>query len=484
MDPLFELNITVSDDRTRTLVEIFSQAIKVAIQDKRLVSGYKMPSSREFARIKKVSRNTIIAVYDELCVTGYLETITGKGTFVKTQKQSPIVINNSQQKSRLTPYWNNPNHNNFLPKQTTRTFDFSVGKPNTAQFPFDVWRKVINKASRLQYLHNNKPMPQQGLVDLRQGIVNHLSYSRAISSSFEQVCITSGAQQALDLICKLLITPQQTKVAMERPGYPMAKHLFNLHGAKIIYIDVDEHGMCIEQIPNDVALIYTTPSHQFPTGVAMSLARRRQLLHLANKQNMSIIEDDYDGEFRLSATPIDALKSLDMAQNVFYVGTFSKCMFPDIRLGFCVLPPWAVKAFYHAKFLTDWHVSSLMQTALSLFIREGHLIKHIRKMRKCYQERYQTICRQLQLHCSEYLTPANVFSGVHLSVKVVEHINAFTLANLLKEQGITISSIAHFENNSNSNSNTHNSLILGYGNITKEEIKSAVLLIEETLKST
>ncbi|MBL4630120.1 MAG: PLP-dependent aminotransferase family protein [Paraglaciecola sp.] len=447
MDPLFELNIDIENTCGRTLVELFSQTIKLAIQEGRLSNGYKMPSTRSLAKVKSVSRNTIISVYDDLCITGYLETITGKGTFVKSQKQQYKIVNNTQKKNRLTTYWQNAENDNFLPHQPPAKYDFKVGVPNITHFPFDKWRQAVNKANRMHFHKNMHTSPIQGLPALRQNIVNHLSYSRAISSHHQQLCITSGAQQAIDIICRMLIKSGQSKVAIERPGYPMARHLFKMHGARIVYIDVDEQGMCIEQIPTDVELIYTTPSHQFPTGVAMSLERRRQLLQLASTHNISIIEDDYDGEFRLGTTPIDALNSLDTEQNVFYIGTFSKCMIPDIRLGFCVSPLWAIKAFCNAKFHTDWHNASLLQTALSLFIEQGHLIKHIRKMRKCYQERYLAICKQINLHCPDFLTPANVLSGVHLSASLVENIDAFSLVNVLKQQDIAVSSIAHFEKN-------------------------------------
>jgi len=479
MDPLFELTINVSDTRNRTLVELFSQTIKLAIQEGRLAKGYKMPSTRAFSKVKKVSRNTIISVYEDLCITGYLETITGKGTFVKSQKKHHKTASNKQQNNRLNTYWQNTENHNILPIQPPAQYDFKVGVPNITHFPFDKWRQVVNKATRMQFHKGMIGSPSQGLLVLRQSIVNHLSYSRAISSDTEQLCITSGAQQAIDIICRILIKPGHTKVAMEKPGYPMARHLFKMHGAIIVYIDVDEDGMRVEQIPKDVGLIYTTPSHQFPIGIAMSLERRRKLLEFSSIHNISIIEDDYDGEFRLGSAPIDALKSLDTEQNVFYIGTFSKCMIPDIRLGFCVLPLWAVKAFCNAKFHTDWHNSSLLQTALSLFISEGHLIKHIRKMRKCYQERYLAICSQIKSHCPQLLTPTNVLSGVHLSANLIKDVDAFSLANALEEQNIAVRSVAHFEQDRKAK----NSLVFGYGNITIEQIEVAIPLIAKTISN-
>jgi GntR family transcriptional regulator/MocR family aminotransferase len=207
---------------------------------------------------------------------------------------------------------------------------------------------------------------------------------RAVACDPEDVIVTAGAQQAFDLLARVLVTSERRKVAVEDPGYSPLRLAFTSVEADLLPIAVDEHGLRTSDLPVSSSIVCVTPSHQFPTGVVMSRERRIELLEFAKGRNAVVIEDDYDAEFRFGPTPVDALRTLDRSECVFYVGTFSKSMFPGLRLGFIVAPPWARSALTAARQAMDWHSPAASQLALASFIREGHLARHIRKMRRLY----------------------------------------------------------------------------------------------------
>jgi len=469
MGPLFDLNIEVTRNGDTSIVEAIGRQLKKAIQQGRLQSNYKMPSTRTLADNLGVSRNTIIAVYEDLVITGYLFVIKNKGTYVKQQVLAHLPQAETKKIARLNSYSRATMSKQILPSMSPAKFNFRVGTPDTALFPYKLWRKELAAAARRLEISPNQHQSAFGLNKLRTSLCQHVSYTRAISAHNRNVCVTSGAQHALDMICRVLVQSGKTNIVMEQPGYPMAKHLFKLHGANITYVEVDAEGLCVNQIPVNTDIVYTTPSHQFPLGVAMSANRRAELLDKANLMDFSIIEDDYDSELRLSSTPIDALKSQDQLDNVFYVGTFSKCMFPDIRMGFCIVPEWAVTAIANIKFQTHWFNTALLQEALSEFISQGQLIKHIRKMRKVYAERYQQLASSIHRYGKNQFNLTPAYAGVHVTVKVCSEINAFELANEAIKNDVMVHSIKHFEPTTN-----HNGLVMGYGNIEVGKIDSGI----------
>ncbi|WP_329955905.1 PLP-dependent aminotransferase family protein [Cupriavidus necator] len=224
-------------------------------------------------------------------------------------------------------------------------------------------------------------------VQLREAIASHVSFARAVACGADDVVVTSGAQQAFDLIARVLVTPGKTVVAVEDPGYPPLRHAFAAAGARLVPVPVDDEGMQVDQLPAGARVICVTPSHQFPLGATLSLARRRALLAFARRHGAVVVEDDYDGEFRHGGRPLDALQTLDQDQLVWYVGTFSRSLFPGLRLGYAVVPPWARDAVVAAGQYTDWHSALLAQDTLAAFMAEGHLARHIRKMRAAYTGR-------------------------------------------------------------------------------------------------
>jgi GntR family transcriptional regulator/MocR family aminotransferase len=279
--------------------------------------------------------------------------------------------------------------------QTQAPVDFRLGRAETRFFPQQIWTRLASRALR----HAKPYFGPDGHPALRDAIAGHVSATRAVACGPEQILVTAGAQSAFDLLARLLITPERPVVAMEDPGYPLFRALFAKAGAKIAPVPVDGEGLIVERIPPEASVIYVTPSHQFPTGTPMSLARRQQLLALARRQDAVIIEDDYDSEFRFGGNPLDALKTLDRDDRVFYVATFSKSLFVALRLGFVVAPSWALDPLRAARQLTGLFGAPLEQETLAAFIAEGHLARHVRRMKKLYDQRRLALLDALTLHC-------------------------------------------------------------------------------------
>ena len=254
----------------------------------------------------------------------------------------------------------------------------SLGRVSAGQ------RQAIARLERRPASYKS-PQGNQGNYYLRKAIIKHIAITRAVACQAEDILVTSGAQQAFDLLARALVTPRETIVALEDPGYPPMRVAFAAAGAKLAAVGVDDEGLIIEQLPSDVSVICVSPSHQFPLGVTMSMRRRKALIEFARERGAVIIEDDYDGEFRYEGSPLAALRTAEAADVVFYVGTFSKCMLSALRLGFIVAPGWAIKTLTAAKNCLDWHCATPVQSAVAGFIAEGHLTRHVRKMRDTLQ---------------------------------------------------------------------------------------------------
>jgi GntR family transcriptional regulator/MocR family aminotransferase len=283
--------------------------------------------------------------------------------------------------------------------------------------------------------------------------------------------VTAGTQQAFDLLAKILVTPGRTTVALEDPGYAPLRGAFLAFGAKIAPVPVDSDGLIVDRIPADARVICVTPSHQFPLGVAMSMRRRAELLEFARVNGAVVIEDDYDGEFRFGTTPRDALQTLDRSGSVFYVGTFSKSLFPGIRLGFVVAPPWAKRALTAAKQVTDWHQPVLEQDALASFISEGHMARHVRKMRKLYAERRELMMSGLQAHFSPWLEPIPASGGMHLTALAREMLDYDAIARNARQRNMDVRSLQTLS----ANGNGQTGLVFGYGATAPQAITEGLL---------
>jgi GntR family transcriptional regulator/MocR family aminotransferase len=448
MDPVFEFPITLPAQGSRGLLRSLHAQLRAAILDGRLQPGLRLPSTRRLANAFGISRNTAVAAYDLLLSEGYVVSRQGSGAYVASllprhvEHRSTTVDPGNER--RLAAFWRKPAATFGVPATPAPRLDFFVGIPDVTEFPFAIWRRLSSRALRAMSKRRFTYAPPRGQAALREGIARHVSFTRAVACAAEDIVVTSGAQQAFDLLARILVTAGRTVVAVENPGYPPMRAAFAAAGAKLVPVRVDAEGLVVERLPRDARVVCVTPSHQFPLGCAMSARRRAALLDFAQARGAVVIEDDYDGEFRFGGRPLDALQTLDRAECVFYVGTFSKSLFPAIRLGYVVAPAWAQRALIAAKRDADWHSGVLEQDTLAAFIAEGHLVRHVRRMRTIYSARREVLLAALKRDFSRWLEPIPSIAGLHLAAFARASVDAPALADLARRHDVGVSSLRGF----------------------------------------
>ena len=294
-------------------------------------------------------------------------------------------------------------------------YDFSVGVPDPALFPFDTWRRLVSSELRAGANAPGRYADPAGLLALREAVSRYVGVSRSVLCDPEDVVVTNGTQHAIDLVCRVVLDPGDT-VAVEDPGYPPAATLFAASGMRVAPVPVDEEGLVVEALPARARLVYVTPSHQFPTGAAMSLRRRVALVEWAQVHDALVVEDDYDSEFRFSSRPLEPLVNLDPSGRVCYVGSFSKTMLPALRLGFVVAPPSLRPALRTARQLSDGFSPVPTQAALARFIDEGMLARHVRKASNAYARRHVAVLAALEPVPGLRVVPSS--AGLHLCARL------------------------------------------------------------------
>jgi GntR family transcriptional regulator/MocR family aminotransferase len=474
MDPDFELPISLPPQGSRNLLRALHGQLRAAILDGRLQPGMRLPPSRAFASAYGVSRNTAVATYDLLLSEGYLAARPRAGVYVADVRshqcnRKPRVVDPATD-PRLNAFWRDPPVGWFEFPRTPPRFDFRSGVPDHRLFPFDIWRRLSARALRTYAKADpGYPVPQ-GRPALREAIAKHVSFARAVACRPEDIVVTTGAQQAFDLLARILVTPGRTVVAIESPGYPPLRTSFEAVGARIFPVRVDQEGIDVERLPRNARVVCVAPSHEFPLGATMSPLRRTALLEFARERRAVIIEDDYDGEFRLSGRPLDALQTLDRAELVFYVGTFSKSLFPAIRLGFVVAPPWARRALVAAKQSADWQCSALEQATLAAFIDEGHLARHVRKMRRIYRTRHDVLLKGLHKDFGRWLEPLPSVVGMHMAALAKSPIDVQSIAKRARAQDVGVYTLREYQ----FIKPFRPGFVFGYGAIGESEIGEAL----------
>ncbi|WP_460132742.1 MocR-like pyridoxine biosynthesis transcription factor PdxR [Pseudomonas sp. S1_E04] len=433
-------------DRRQGLTRQLYQALRQRVLDGRLVSGTRLPASRDLAAALAISRNSVVRAYDQLYAEGFIEGRVGDGTYVAQlpttedlgkklstkvstgfstglspglSTKRPFSVGDSIQEVIHSPALGRlqSNHLPLPPGGPPRAF--RVGVPAFDLFPFDVWAKLNAAFWRkpdLQQLCYGNPAGDERLRGL---IAAYLRSSRGMQCTAEQIVITCGAQQAISLCAQLLVTPGDT-VAVENPGYRAAGHAFAIAGAQLQGVAVDNDGIDCAALNalDDCRLVYVTPSHQYPTGVVMSLARRLELLAWAERTGGWIIEDDYDGEYRYSGAPLAPLAALDRSGRVLYVGTFGKVAFPALRLGYLVLPRSCVEAFTRRRAVDVRHSEVSTQAVMAEFMAAGHFQRHIRRMRRAALSRRNALLAGWPAEIPGVGSLPSVAAGLHLTVRV------------------------------------------------------------------
>jgi GntR family transcriptional regulator/MocR family aminotransferase len=400
--------------------------LRQAILSGRLRPGVRLPSTRSLASELGLSRNTVMSAYLQLFAEGYLEGKVGAGTYVARslpdemlQAQAAVSpsVRSDKTGSRLSE---RGRHLAAVPVALSRGLGrpraFRPGTPALDAFPFDLWRQLQSRC----WQHPSPELlgygPSAGYPPLREAIAAYLGAARAVRCEPEQVIIVAGSQQGLDLTTRLLLDPGDA-AWIENPGYPGARGALLAAGARLVAVPGDGEGLDvaagIARCPA-ARLVYVSPSHQYPLGVTMSLKRRLALLEWASHAGAWVLEDDYDSEYRYVGRPLAALQGLDTAGRVIYLGTFSKVLFPALRLGYLVVPPDLVEAFTAARMLADRHSPSMDQAVLAEFLAQGHFARHIRRMRVLYAERQAALVEAAQRELGGLLEVRPTEAGMHL----------------------------------------------------------------------
>jgi len=471
MEPLVDLPLLLPPGGSRRRLAVLHRALQRAIGEGRLQPGLKLPATRRLAVALGVSRNTVLAAYDLLLSEGYAVARKGSGTYVAEIARRAASAGDRRRSSLLAPAWRTKRPLPEPAPSAGYAFDLRLGFPEKALFPHEIWRRLASRTARGLARAPAAYAGPAGHAGLRAAIARHLSFTRAVACTAEDIVVTAGAQQAFDLLARVLVTPGRTVVAVEDPGYAPLRAAFAAAGAGLAAVPVDAEGLVVDRLPRRARVASVTPSHQFPLGVVLSPQRRAALIDWARTHDAVLIEDDYDGEFRYGGRALDALQTLDREGRVFYVGTFSKSLYPALRLGYVVAPPWARPALLAARQASDWHGDPQSQGTLASFIDEGHLARHLRRMRRLYDRR-----RSLLLHSLarfDWLEPLPSAAGLHLAARLRSRSSGIVLAGRAAEAGVAVEALERYA----LARPALRGLAFGFGTIPLEHVEPAIAVL-------
>ncbi|MBP6116528.1 MAG: PLP-dependent aminotransferase family protein [Neisseriaceae bacterium] len=454
-----------------------------------LLPGSKLPATRTLAKSLNVARDTVENAYIQLQRDGYITRKEGSGSYVAASIGATLY---GQPQLRLSPPPTR-SPSDGLSKRGQRLLAaggvvdhqtpiaFATGLPETRSFPIDVWlrlhRKVVQETPHHTLLHGDP----QGAAPLREAIATYLNLERGAQVSADHILILSSTRQALFLCAQMLVDPGGS-ILMENPGYYGAKKAFEAAQARVRPIDVDEHGLCIDQIHADrsgARCVYVTPSHQYPTGVTLSLERRLALIEWAHKNQGWIIEDDYDSEFHYDGLPTACVQGLDPYQRTLYIGTFSKTLFPGLRIGYMALPPSLMPVMVAARSIIDGHTPQNNQLTLARFMADGHYNAHVRMMRQLYGARKAALLQAIDTHLADVVSPIGPSKGggLMLSCRLDPAYDEATTIAQAAEAGILLPGLSRLY----LGPTAEQGWVLGYGSLTPHEIDTCMARLQQAL---
>jgi GntR family transcriptional regulator/MocR family aminotransferase len=467
--------------------------LRSSILSGELKGGMKLPSTRSLAEDLSVSRNTVLNAYRQLAAEGYIESAQGSGTYVARILPDHLLSTSEWEGSSevvehepLQPRFSDHARLQLAAPQMSQSVapteisprPFRFGIPALKIFPYKLWTRLVIRQARRLPLSAFTYQDPAGYSLLREAIAAHVTVSRGVHCMPEQVIVVSGAQGGLDLAARLLINAGD-QVWMEDPGYIKARSAFLGSGAEIIPVPLDQEGLVVEaglaRAPQ-ARLAYLTPSHQFPLGVTLSLKRRIALLDWARRANAYLVEDDYDSEYHYTKRPLPALQGLDDHGRVIYVGTFSKVLFPALRLGYLIVPPQLVGAFRTVRNLIDTHPPILEQAVLMDFIVDGHFARHLRRMRSLYAERRAALLEAARELPLEIISPE---AGLHCVGWLPAGMSDLALVQEAASHGVDLVPVAHFS----MEPLERKGILLGYGEYTVEQIQNGVRRLAAAMRS-
>ena len=428
--------------------QIYMQ-VRAAVLSGALRAGTRVPSSRVMAERLGVARASVVSAYEQLLAEGYVESRAGSGTFISDEvagladgrRRAPRAI---KRPALVTSARAFPDFERSAMQGDARPFN--TGRTLIDARTAETWRTLTHRAVRLLGPYDLGYADPAGLIELRANICDYLRAARAVRCAPEQIVITAGTQQAIDITIRVLLSPGD-EVWVEDPGYPLTYAQLMLAKVRPHAIAVDGQGLVVDagrrKAPRARA-VFVTPSHQFPSGVAMSMARRLELLAWARQSGAFIVEDDYTSEFRYSGPPLASLQGLDESEQVIYVGTLNKALFPGLRLGYAVVPRALLQAFVGARYLIDRQPATLQQAVVSEFMQQGHFAAHIRRMRQLYREQRDALAETLARRGSGRLEVALPDQGMHLVAYLRDGTSDIEIEAAARRAGIVVRAISRF----------------------------------------
>ena len=467
--------------------QIFDQ-IRVLILNGKLRPGMLLPSSRALSEKLAISRNTVILGYDRLAEEGYLESRGTSGTFVSSLLPDDLMVITGAQPERsiarpvepeaVLCFAGSPGGDGASGRPE---IDFWVGRSAAESFPVRTWRKLLNQILTSRELHISDYSDPAGLLELRQAISEHLARSRGMVIDAEQVVITGGSQDGLNFVHRLL-SGRYKKIYVENPCYRGAALLFQSLGIEVVPIPVDSSGLKVDELPRaGSSVVFVTPSHQFPTGVTLSLERRLQLLMWAETTDSLIIEDDYDSDFRYDGRPLTALAGLDNSRHVFYLGTFSKSLGAGLRLGYTIIPRSFIANTRQVKAFMNNGQPWLEQVVLSQFLSNGEFDRHLRRVQKVYKARRDHLVQCLEQHFPQ-TSIRGAECGLHFTWHLPEDFPpASEIQTHARRIGIGIYSLKSGAAIDFDERSPDNTILLGYSSVEQDDMTRAVTKLRDLI---
>lgn len=447
-------------------------------------AGDRLPSTRGLARQLGLSRTVVVLAYDQLLAEGFAVGRIGSGTYVpaglssarsgQPEKSAQVVL------SRFGSFAAATGSAVVFPepRATPLSYDFAYGRSDVESFPFDLWRRLLHRRARKARIPELDYGPAAGSEALRDAICVHLRRSRAVACDPSQVIVVTGSQQALDLIARVLIEPGDG-VAIEDPSYQGTREVLRAAGARLHASPVDRDGLDPVSLPDSARLVVVTPSHQFPTGAILPLARRQALLHWAKRHNAVIVEDDYDGEFRYEGKPLESLQGLDTEGRVIYVGTFSRTIFAALRIGYLIVPRSLVQTFTAAKWLCDRHTATLEQETLAEFITTGMYERHLRRVRRRNAASRHVLLEAIQSYLGDRVEITGDGAGAHIVLWLDRRISEVAAVAAAASRGVEIYGVGRYFLRQPSRPG----IMLGYPRMREADIREGVRRLAEILRS-
>jgi GntR family transcriptional regulator/MocR family aminotransferase len=466
-------------------------AFRAMILERRLQPGQQIPSTRALADELGISRIPVLGAYAQLLAEGYIESRSGAGTFVTNSLSDQFL----SARPAVASVVNDPGATaisraaSLLPVERTPWFPssgaFSVGQIAYDHFPFRVWSDLVThhaKKVRASSMNYADPM---GSEEFRDVIAAYLQTSRAVRCEASQIMVVNGSQHALDLSARVLLDPD-SPVWIEEPGYELLRHTLTLSGCRLIPVPVDGEGLDVAagiQLCRNARAAFVTPSHQYPLGATMSAARRLQLLEWAHTSNAWIVEDDYDSEYRYESMPVASMQGLDPGSRVIYIGTFSKTLFPSLRLGYIVIPHSLVDHFLAVRRANDLFPSNLYQAALADFISAGHFTRHVRKTRQLYAERRTALTQALHKEFGAEMERKEIEilgaeAGMHLVVTLPPGLSDRKISARAAQEGLWLWPLS----SAYIGADVRQGFILGFGDTKADEMLPQVRRLRKAMR--